>query len=100
MEIEFDFETPVTRLYRREGPDTSREAAESIDPTRLERMVLDGIRELGPCISDEVRERFGGFSYSSITARYRGLLDKGLVKLTGERRPGRSGRNQREMEAV
>jgi len=36
-------------------------------------------------------------SYSSVTARYKALKDKGLVLLNGERRPGRSGRNQSVM---
>ena len=49
-------------------------------------------------ISDEVREAMPDVSsYSSVTARYKALKDKGLVLLNGERRPGRSGRNQSVM---
>lgn len=91
--------TPVHHLHRGD-PDTSVEAAESIDPTRLELMVLGAIRRLGPCISDEVREQFPGAAYSSITARYRALLDKGMIRDTGQRRPGKSGRGQRVMVAT
>jgi len=95
--LEFDFETPVKHLYRAEGPDTSIEAAQSINPTRLEGMVLAAIARIQPCISDEVREEFPGYSYSSITARYKALHTKGLISYTGGKRPGTSGRNQREM---
>ena len=80
--------------------DTSTEAVESIDAARLELMVLRAIKRLGPCISDEVREEFPGLAYSSVTARYRALLDKGAIKDTGERRPGKSGRGQRVMVAA
>ena len=49
-------------------------------------------------ISDEVRAAMPDVSsYSSVTARYKALKDKGLVLLSGERRPGRSGRNQSVM---
>jgi hypothetical protein len=39
------------------------------------------------------------FPYSSITARYRALLDKGFIEVTGVKR-GRFGRNQRIMRAI
>ena len=92
--------TPVKNLYRTDNPDTSVLAACSIDVTRLEYVVLAAIRRLGPCISDEVREQFPSLSYSSVTARYRALLDRGLIKDTGKRRKGNSGRKQRVMEAT
>lgn len=92
--------TPVKRLYRTEATDTSIQAACSLDVTRLEYSVLAAIRKLGPCISDEVRERFPSLSYSSVTARYRSLLDKGLIRDTGKRRKGISGRKQRVMEVL
>jgi len=98
--LEFDFETPVKHLHRAEGPDTSIEAAHSIDPTRLEGMVLGVITRIQPCISDEVRGEFPGYSYSSITARYKALHTKGLINYTGEKRPGESGRRQRVMVAA
>ena len=92
--------TPVKHLYRTDAPDTSVLAAFSIDITRLEYAVLAAIRKLGPCISDEVREQFPNLAYSSVTARYRALLDRGLIRDTGRRRKGVSGRGQRVMEVV
>tara|TARA_R110000737_G_scaffold340958_2_gene364312 strand:+ start:537 stop:878 length:342 start_codon:yes stop_codon:yes gene_type:complete len=103
---------PVKHLYRKDAVDTSVQAAldlntdhvvlwsKDIRLTRLEYVVLVCIRKLGPCISDEVREQFPNWSYSTVTARYRSLLDKGLIKDTGKRRKGNSGRKQRVMEAT
>ena len=88
-------------LHRSDGPDTSTDAAYSIDPTRLEKLVYKVIFGFGKsgCISDEVRERLPHLSYSSVTARYRKLLDRHHITDTGLRRPGNSGRSQRVMAA-
>lgn len=89
--------TDPKTLHRRGGPDTSRAAAYSVDTTHLEGLVYQAIASYGDagCISDEVRERFSHFPYSSVTARYKALMDKGLIEDTGIRRAGRSGRGQR-----
>ena len=81
--------------------DTSREAYHSINEPRLEGLVYRTIYEFGHqgCISDEVREKHPDLAYSSITARYRKLLDRGAIIDTGRRRPGNSGRNQRVVAA-
>ena len=89
-------------LYRSDASDTSIEAAEQLDATRLERMVLEAIQKLNSgCISDDVRKyceaKYGVKSYSSITARFCSLERKGLITYTGEKRLGASGRNQRVM---
>jgi hypothetical protein len=89
-------------LYRFDAPDTSIEAAENLDASRLERMVLEAVQNLNSgCISDDVRKyceaKYGVKSYSSITARFCSLERKGFIKYTGEKRLGASGRNQRVM---
>jgi hypothetical protein len=93
--------TDARKLVRREGPDTSRDAAYSIDTTILEGKVYAAICGFGArgCTSDEVRAlpQFGEMAYSSVTARYRALLDKHLIVDTGERRRGASGRSMRVM---
>ena len=96
------FGTEAFKLVRRDGTDTSHEAALQIDTTRLESMVYEYIYSTGTrgCISDEVREAFPEHAYSSITARYRALLDKNLIADTGVRWPGKSGRKQRVMIAT
>jgi|TARA_R110000787_G_scaffold269501_1_gene376318 hypothetical protein len=82
--------------------DTSKDAYDSIDQTHLESLVYKTIFGFGKkgCISDQVREKHPHLAYSSITARYRKLLDRNQIIDTGERRPGNSGRNQRVMVAV
>lgn len=89
--------TPSHKLVRANDPDTSHAAAQSVDTTKLEEMVFIAINSFGAagCIQDEVLARFPGYPYSSVTARFKALLDKGLIVDTGERRPGRSGRGQR-----
>lgn len=97
------FGTEPRKLARREGPDTSREAAQAVDSTKLEGEVFEAIRSFGPagCISDDVRAltQFADKAYSSVTARYRALIDKGFIVDTGERRVGNSGRKMRVMLA-
>ena len=98
--------TPAHHLYRTDAPETSVEAAEKLEPTTLERLVFQVISSFGDdgCISDDVRficERAHGIkSYSSVTARYKALEEKGAIFYTGEVRPGSSGRNQRVMMRV
>lgn len=64
-------------------------------------MVFDVIETFGRqgAISDEVRDSLQGLSYSSVTARYKALAEKGMIVYTGERRKGNSGRGQRVMVA-
>lgn len=91
------FGTNPKYLVRTDDPDTSHLAAESVDTTKLENLVYITIKKYGihGCISDQVRDHFPNLPYSSITARYRALLDKGYIEDTGERRKGYSGRSQR-----
>lgn len=97
--------TESYELYRKDSPSTSIEAAESIEPNKLEALVLGAIHyyynyQRG-CISDEViqymTKRHDINRYSTITARYAALYRKGLIDYTGEKRKGESGRNQRVM---
>jgi hypothetical protein len=91
------FGTAPRKLVRRQDPDTSQQAAASVNTTNLERMVFNAIAAYGSsgCISDQILNEFSHLPYSSVTARYRALLDKGMIEDTGERRAGRSGKQQR-----
>lgn len=99
---EFNFGTSAKKLARSNDPDTSKDAASSVDSTKLEAMVYEAISRFGEagCISDEIRDLFPDMPYSSVTARYRALLDKGFIIDTGARKPGKSGRSQRVMKAT
>lgn len=50
------FDTPAYKLARRNDPQTSKDAAKSIDANYMEQVVLDAIEMFGAagCISDEV----------------------------------------------
>ena len=96
--VEKFFGSPAFKLVRKEDPTTSHQAAQSIDTTKLESLVYEAIKGFPEgCISDQVLEKFPQYPYSSITARYKSLLDKGFIEITGTRE-GRSGRKQRVMK--
>jgi len=94
------FGTEPFKLVRKEDPVTSHQAAQAVDSTKLEQMVYEAIKSHPDgCISDEILEMYPNYPYSSITARYRALLDKGFIEVTGVKR-GKFGKNQRIMKAV
>jgi hypothetical protein len=98
-QVEKFFGSPVFKLVRKDDPVTSHQAAHAVDSTKLEQMVYEAIRSFpNGCISDEILEMYPNYPYSSITARYRALLDKDMIEVTGVKR-GRFGRNQRVMKA-
>jgi len=102
MDDLFSIPTPVYKLVRNEDPSTSHAAAESLDANRMEQIVLEAIQEFGAtgCISDEVLSRLPHYGYSTVTARYKQLKEKGLVKVDDRKRKGRSGRGQLVMWAT
>ena len=92
------FGTEPFKLVRKEDPTTSHQAAQAVDTTKLESLVYEAIKSHPDgCISDEILAMYPNYPYSSITARYRALLDKGLIEVSGVKR-GRFGRNQRIMK--
>lgn len=95
------FGTNPFKLVRANDPATSHEAAEKVDTTKLEKMVFKAIQQYGKtgCISDQILDKFPSFPYSSVTARYKALIDKKLIFIDGTRE-GKSGRKQRVMKAV
>ena len=96
-----DFGTEPFKLRRNDSPDTSYEASEAVDTTNLEAMVYGFLsyskNNVDGMIQDDVLAAFPRYPYSSITARFRGLFDKGLIYYQGDKRKRKSGRNQRIM---
>ena len=92
-------ETPAYKLHRRDSPETSVDAAYAVKATEMESIVLDTIGSLGRdgCIQDDVLRTLPMYAYSTVTARFKALHEKGFIEYTGEKRKGRSGRNQRVM---
>ena len=98
--VERFFGSPAFKLVRKEDPTTSHQAAQAVDSTKLEQMVYEAIKSHPEgCISDEILAMYPNYPYSSITARYRALLDKGFIEITGTRN-GRSGRKQGIMKVT
>jgi hypothetical protein len=93
------FGTPAFKLARREDPVTSHQAAQAVDTTKLEKVVYEAIKSFPDgCISDQILDMYPNYPYSSITARYKALLDKDMIEISGVKR-GKFGRNQRIMKA-
>jgi len=95
------FDTPAYKLVRASDPSTSHEAADQLDATAMERIVLSAIKTFGNdgCISDDVLNILPHHRYSTITARYKQLKEKGFVIVDERKRKGKSGRNQLVMWA-
>jgi len=92
---------PFPGLARNSDPETSHEAAESVDTTALETIVFDVIRQFpNGCIGDDVVQMLPQFGIQTISPRYAPLIRKGFVVDTGEKRKARSGRNQRVMKVI
>jgi DNA-binding MarR family transcriptional regulator len=81
--------------YRNDDPDTSVKAAESVDATKLERIVFDYICVTGltGMTSEEIATA-SGMELASITPRLSPLEQKGWINRTEDRRPGKSGRGR------
>lgn len=98
-----DDPTPPYKLHRKDGMDTSKDAAHSVKVNEWEQKVLDFIRTFGRlgCISDECIQHFGPEKYATVTARYKQLEEKGLiVRPPGFRRNSRKGASQAVMIAA
>ena len=91
--------TNPIKLRRNLDPFTSHESAEKVEANRMEKIVwgvIDSFGEHG-CISDQVQYALPEYRYSTITARYKALKEKGLVVTDGTYKRGRSGRKQQMM---
>ena len=82
-------------------PETSVDAALSIDATKMEQVVLDVIKSFpNGCICQDIESALPHIRTSSISPRIKPLVKNGLIVETGEKRPGFSGRNQKVVRAV
>jgi len=103
------FDSPPPHVLVRSGdPLASWLAAHTVKAGELEQRVWNVLRKFPTgATSDEVRDLFPPHTpYSSVTARYKSLVDKGLVVIVRDHydnevmRPGHSGKLQRVMMAV
>ena len=95
------FGTTPSMMARTEDPDTSHDAAESLDSAAMERLVYETIARFpNGCIADEIERALPHVRSHSITPRFAPLLRKGFIIDTGERRLASSGRNQRVVRVI
>ena len=94
-----DYKHSKHRLTRIGSPQTSFDAVPQ-QITNLETRVLAVIESYGRngCISDDVLTHFKNSPYSSVTARFKALLDSDQIVVSGKRH-GLSGKPQRVMKA-
>lgn len=93
------FGTIWQTLVRKDAPITSIEAAASLDSASMEQRVYEVIASFEDgCIQDQVLAQLSNYPYSSVTARFRSLLDKNYIIDTGLTRLGKSGRPQRVLK--
>jgi predicted transcriptional regulator len=101
MESEMNdlFDTPAFKLVRRDDPDTSHDAAESLPVNDMERIVADTIAKFGAtgAISDQIVDALPHLRYSTITARYKQLKEKGIICVDDRKQKAESGRQQHIM---
>jgi DNA-binding PucR family transcriptional regulator len=95
------FGTHSRKLVRRKDPDTSHEAAKTVDTAMLERMVYEIIAMFPRgCTAEDVERALPNIRSHSITPRFAPLIKKGLIVDTGLRKKASSGRNQRIVKAI
>jgi hypothetical protein len=94
-----DYKHSKHRLTRKGSPQTSFDAVPQ-QITNLETRVLAVIESYGRdgCIADEVLTHFQTSPYSSVTARFKALVDTDQIVISGTRH-GLSGKPQRIMKA-
>lgn len=100
-ESSMDFGTFWKKLVRRNDPPTSQEAAKAVNTTAMEQLVY-GVIAAHPngCIQDEVLAQLVSYPYSTVTSRFKALIQKGYIVDTGLTRPGKSGRKQRVLKST
>lgn len=94
------FPSPWAGLARNTDPQTSKDAAASIDANRMEMIVLEAYRAARNGLTqDELSAKLPNFALNSLNARLAPLVRKGYLQPIGKRK-GKSGKNQRVLGYV
>lgn len=92
--VETDADLPLVRLCRKDGPETSRQAAKAA-PIRCHRQRILAALRFGPAGQSEIGARCGLLPHQ-VNKRLTDLERDGLVQLTGRQVQGLSGCMERE----
>jgi len=99
--IERFFGSEPKTMVRTTDPDTSMNAAEKVDSTKLEQQVYEVIAKYPDgCISEQVMTHFPNHGVQTISPRFAPLIRKGFIEDTGERRKSSLGHSQRVMKVI
>jgi len=99
--IERFFGSEPKMMVRTTDPDTSMNAAEKVDSTKLEQQVYEVIAKYPDgCISEQVMTHFPNHGVQTISPRFAPLIRKGFIEDTGERRKSSLGHSQRVMKVI
>jgi hypothetical protein len=98
---ELDF-SQQRALARGTDPDTSHASATQFPAARLDALVYAVIVAAGErgCTLDDLEDALPDWRVVSLSPRPARLQENGWIEVTGERRPGRSGRLQRVVRAI
>lgn len=95
------FGTNPKMMVRSSDPETSHQAAASVDSTHLEMLVYEVIaKHPNGCTSDEIMAYFPDRGVQTISPRYAPLIRKGFIEDSGERRKGNLGKSQRVLKVI
>ena len=78
------------KMRRNTDPQTSKNAAISLDPTKMEKIVLEAVsqfREQGATMS-EIDRMLVTIPLTSISPRFKPLIEKGFIKVDDRTRKG------------
>jgi hypothetical protein len=90
---EYSEEEKLSGLARNNDPDTSHEAAEKLDASRLCGTIYGIVAKYGErgCIGEEVIQALPHIRPQSVSPRFAQMIDMGMLERTGERRVASSG---------
>lgn len=87
-------------LARNTDPLTSHQAAETVNTSRLEAIVLEAYRASPQGLTqDELADKLPNIPLNTLSPRLAPLIRKGLLRVDGKR-PGKSRKNQRVLKYV
>jgi hypothetical protein len=91
----------VKAFARTDDPDTSHEAAETVDVSKLQFLVLNAIAQFPEgATAEDVEKALPQHRWNTITPRFAPLMRSGAIVDTGLRRKASTGRSQRVVKFV
>ena len=81
-------------LARNTDPDTSHEAADQVDASGLMQEIYAAMSTFGDagCTADDIEDYLSHLQNWTISPRYKQMVERGMIEVTGEKRVGKSNR--------